>query len=42
MASTHTRLADNWKFDLTVVKAAIRHLEETGLLTYYPEEGQIG
>jgi ribonuclease HI len=30
---------DNWKPDLTVVKATVQYLQETGRLTYQPEEG---
>jgi hypothetical protein len=33
---------DNWRPDLTVVKATIQYLQETGRLTYQPEEGQVG
>jgi hypothetical protein len=33
---------NNWKPDLTVVKATIKYLQETGRLTYQPEEGQVG
>jgi hypothetical protein len=33
---------DNWKPDLTVVKTTIQYLQETGRLTYQPEEGQVG
>lgn len=28
-----------WKPDLTIVKATVRFLQETGRLTYQPEEG---
>ena len=30
---------DNWKPDLIVVKATVQYLQETGRLTYQPEEG---
>jgi hypothetical protein len=33
---------DKWNPDLTVVKATILFLQETGRLTYQPEEGQVG
>ena len=33
---------DNWKPNLTVVKATVQYLQETGRLTYKPEEGQVG
>jgi ribonuclease HI len=33
---------DNWKPDITVVKATVQFLQETGRLTYRPEEGQVG
>jgi hypothetical protein len=33
---------DNWRPDLTVVKPTVQHLQETGRLTYQPEEGQVG
>jgi hypothetical protein len=33
---------DNWTLDLTVVKATVQYLQETGQLTYPPEEGQVG
>jgi hypothetical protein len=33
---------DNWRPDLTVVKATVQYLQETGQLTYQPEEGQVG
>jgi ribonuclease HI len=33
---------DNWKPNLTVVKATVQYLQETGRLTYQPEEGQVG
>lgn len=33
---------DNWKPDLTVVKATVQFLQETGRLTFQPEEGQVG
>jgi hypothetical protein len=33
---------DNWRPDLTVVKATVQYLQETGRLTYQPEEGQVG
>jgi hypothetical protein len=29
----------NWRPDLTVVKATVRYLQETGRLTYQLEEG---
>jgi hypothetical protein len=32
---------ENWKPHLTVVKATIQYLQETGRLTYQPEEGQV-
>jgi hypothetical protein len=31
-----------WKSDITVVKATVQFLQETGRLTYQPEEGQVG
>jgi hypothetical protein len=36
------RERDNWKPNLTVVKAAVQFFKETGRLTYQPEEGQVG
>jgi len=33
---------DDWRPNLTVVKATGRYLQETGRLTYQPEEGQVG
>jgi hypothetical protein len=33
---------DHWKPDLTVVKATVQFLQETGRLTHRPEEGQVG
>jgi ribonuclease HI len=43
---TSGRLLDgekgSWKPDLTVVKATVQFLQETGRLTYQPEEGQVG
>jgi hypothetical protein len=33
---------DNWKPDITVVKATVQFLQETARLTYRPEEGQVG
>jgi hypothetical protein len=30
---------DRWKPDITVVKATVQFLQETGRLTYRPEEG---
>jgi hypothetical protein len=33
---------DNWRPDLTVVKATVRYLQETGRLIYQLEEGQVG
>jgi hypothetical protein len=33
---------DNWRPNLTVVKATVQYLQETGRLTYQPEEGQVG
>jgi hypothetical protein len=36
------REKDNWRPDLTVVKATVQYLQETGRLTYQPEEGQVG
>jgi hypothetical protein len=33
---------ESWKPDLTVVKATVQFLQETGRLTYQPEEGQVG
>jgi hypothetical protein len=33
---------DKWKPDITVVKATVQFLQETGRLTYRPEEGQVG
>ena len=36
------REKDKWKPNLTVVKASAQYLQETGRLTYQPEEGQVG
>ena len=33
---------ESWKPDLTVVKATVQFLQETGRLTYRLEEGQVG
>jgi hypothetical protein len=33
---------DNWKPDLTVVKATVQYLQKTDRLTYQPEEGLVG
>jgi ribonuclease HI len=33
---------ENWKPNLTVVKATVQYLQETGRLTYQPEEGDVG
>jgi hypothetical protein len=33
---------DNWRPDFTVVEATVQYLQETGRLTYQPEEGQVG
>jgi hypothetical protein len=33
---------DNWKPNLTVVRATVQFLQETGRLTYQPEEEQAG
>jgi hypothetical protein len=30
---------DNWKPNPTVIKATVQYLQETGRLTYQPEEG---
>jgi len=33
---------DTWKPDIIVVKASVQFLQETGRLTYRPQEGQVG
>jgi hypothetical protein len=33
---------ETWKPNLTVVKATVQFLKETGRLTYQSEEGQVG
>jgi hypothetical protein len=36
------REKDKWKPDIIVVKAIMQFLQETGRLTYWLEEGQVG
>jgi hypothetical protein len=33
---------ENWKPNLTVVKATVQFFKETGRFVYQPEEGQVG